>query len=187
MMLSQCGIEGSVSMYREYAMKTMLMRCRILVLLIAALPLGGCGSCRKIHVTAMDEVCKKSVELHLVGVNRFEKDTWHNMSVNEYWQPGSPWHEDAKGYTYKIQYGGQQPCKITIPPNDPIAKIWKDRNAEHLFILGDLHGIFEDKPGNADPRRLMIPAPCSKEWKRKTKTIEIVVTNSNIRCDTTPK
>ena len=168
-------------------MKTISMKCRTLVLLIAVLSLGGCGSCRKVQVTAMDDVCQKSVALHLVGVNRFERDTWYNMSMTEYWQPGSRWHQNAKEYTYALRYGGQQACAVTITPKDPIAKIWKERNAEYLFILGDLHGIFEDEPGNADPRRLMIPAPCSKEWKRKTRTIEIVVTNSNIRCDTTPK
>lgn len=148
-------------------MKAVLLKGRVFAFLVVVLLMGGC---RTIVVTATDDICKKSVEVHLVGVNRFEKSRWESVSMTEYWKPGSDLRKSSKGYRYTIQFPvrsaaplkGETPCrKILAEENkDQIWNIWKARSAEYLFVLADLpRGAtkFKDLSGNADARRLCLP------------------------------
>jgi len=82
---------------------------------------------------------------------------------------------------------GQGPCEIALAKKDPIQRIWKSRKAEYLFVLADLRGIFTDLPGNADARRLMLPAVGSEDWGYVPKTINIRIEGGNIVPLTIPK
>jgi len=166
-------------------MKTGLLKGQVCCLLLVGLLAGGCS--RAVNVIAADDICKKSVEVHLVGVNRFEKDTWETMSMTDYWTPPeNQLRKSAKAYTHVIKFG-QGPCEIALAKNDPIQSIWKSRKAEYLFVLADLRGIFSDLPGNADARRLILPAVSSDNWGKLTKTINIRIEGGNIVPLTIPK
>jgi hypothetical protein len=109
------------------------------------------------------------------------------MSMTEYWTPPeNELRKSAKAYTYVIRFG-QGPCEIALAKNDPIQGIWKSRKAEYLFVLADLRGIFSDLPGNADARRLMLPAVGSEDWGLRPRTINIRVEGGNIVPLTIPK
>lgn len=165
-------------------MKTRLRKHQVVVLLVVAVLAGGCSQVANVMVTrvasitADEDVCKKSVEVHLVGVNRFEKDKWETMSMTEYWQPDNQLRKSAREYTYVIRFG-QEPCERILSKKDPIRKIWKSRRAEYLFVLADLPGIFPDMPGNADARRLQLPALDSASWGWQSR-INIAVKSSNL-------
>lgn len=166
-------------------MKTALFKGQVFGLLLIGLLAGGCS--RAVNVIAADDICKKSIEVHLVGVNRYEKDTWETMSMTDYWTPPeNQLRKSAKAYTHVIKFG-QGPCEIALAKNDPIRGIWKSRKVEYLFVLADLRGIFSDLPGNADARRLMLPAVGSEDWGRLTKTINIRIEGGNIVPLTIPK
>lgn len=166
-------------------MKTGLLKGQVFGLLLVGLLAGGCS--RAVNVIAADDICKKSVEVHLVEVNRFEKDTWETMSMTDYWTPPeNQLRKSAKAYTHVIKFG-QGPCEIALAKNDPIRGVWKSRKAEYLFVLADLRGIFSDLPGNADARRLMLPDVGSEDWGRLTKTINIRIEGGNIVPLTIPK
>lgn len=166
-------------------MKTALLKNHVFWLLLAGLLVGGCS--RAVNIIAADDICKKSVEVHLVGVNRYEKDTWETMSMTDYWTPPeNQLRKSAKEYTHVIKFG-QGPCEIALDTKDPVRGIWKNRKAEYLFILADLRGIFSDLPGNADARRLRLPAVSSEDWGRLTKTINIRIEGGNIVPLTIPK
>jgi hypothetical protein len=173
-------------------MKTIQFRYCVLGLLLCGLLTGGCGmssiigGSRTINVTASDSICKKSVEVHLVGINSSEIDLWKTMSMTDYWTPGNQLRKSAKEYTYVIQFG-QGPCMATLGKKDPIRRAWKNRNVEYLFILADLPGVFTDSVGNADARRLQLPAPNSKRWGWRDKKIDIRIEESNIVSLTIPK
>ena len=153
-------------------------------LLVVGLLAGGCSRVanvmvtRSVTATAAEDVCQKSVEVHLVGINRFEKDRWDNMSMTEYWQPENPQRKSAKEYTYVIHFG-EGPCKATLDKKDPMVDVWKDRKAEYLLVLADLPGVFQDLPGNADARRLQLPALDSADWGWQ-KSIDIAINSSDI-------
>ncbi|MHC4332694.1 MAG: hypothetical protein ACYSUP_00160 [Planctomycetota bacterium] len=134
---------------------------------------------RTVTVAGADDICKKSVEVHLVGVNRFEKDQWEGMSMTKYWEPENKLRRSAKDYTYVVRFG-QGPCDNLLGKKDPIRSVWKKRKAEYLLVLADLPGIFPDLPGNADARRLRLPALNSPCWGWRQTKINIAIEGSNI-------
>ena len=141
---------------------------------------------RPVNVTASDPICSKSVEVHLVGINSSEKDLWETMSMTDYWTPGNQLRKSAQEYTYVIQFG-QGPCMVSLVKKDPIRRTWKNRKIEHMFVLADLPGVFTDSPGNADARRMQLPATNSKRWGFRDKNIDIRIEESNIVSLTIPK
>ncbi len=166
-------------------MKTALFKGQVFGLLLICMLAGGCS--RAVNIIAADDICKKSVEVHLVGVNRYEKDTWETMSMTDYWTPPeNELRKSAKAYTHVVKFG-QGPCEVVLDKKDPVRSVWKKRKAEYLLILADLRGIFSDLPGNADARRLRLPAVNSGDWGKLTKTINIKIEGGNIVPLTIPK
>jgi hypothetical protein len=168
-----------VKNWKELTMRTALLTGHILAALLVTFLAVGCQSSRCVNVIANEELCRKSVEVHLVEVNRFEKDIWEQVSMNNYWTPGNQLRQSAKDYTYVIRFG-QGPCKLTLPPNHPIQKIWQHRNAEYLFVLADLPGTFSDMPGNADARRVRMPALDSECWGLLQREINISIESGKV-------
>ncbi len=171
-------------------MNAALWKYKIFGILVTGLIAGGCSGIprnRSISLTATEDVCKKSVEVHLVGVNRSEKEQWEQVSMTEYWQPKNQLRDSAKEYTHVFHFG-QGPCEKTLGKKDPIQKVWKKkRKAGYLFILADLPGIFPDMDGNADARRLQLPAPNSKCWELLQTEIKLEIDSSKIVSLTVPK
>jgi hypothetical protein len=171
-------------------MNTVLWKYKMFGFLVIGLIAGGCGGIprsRYISLTATEDVCKKSVEVHLVGVNRSEKEQWEKVSMTEYWQPKNPLRDSAKEYTHVFHFG-EEPCEKILSKKDPIQKVWKKkRKAEYLFIMADLPGLFPDMDGNADARRLQLPAPYSKCWELLQTEIRLEIDSSKIVSLTIPK
>jgi hypothetical protein len=167
-------------------MKTALLKNKLAGLLIVGLIVAGCRVSnpvivRVVNVTAAPDICGKSVEVHLVGVNKSQEKQWDTESMTKYWEPDNQLRKSAKAYTHVIKFG-QGPCEIVLDKKDPIRKIWKQRKAEYLYILADLPRIFDDKEGDADARRLRIPALKSKCWPFLENKIEINIESSGIVC-----
>ncbi|MDH4239028.1 MAG: hypothetical protein OEW48_05665 [Phycisphaerae bacterium] len=171
-------------------MNTVLWKHKMFGFLVVGLIAAGCNGIprnRSISLTATEDICKKSVEVHLVGVNRSEKEQWEKVSMTEYWQPKNPLRDSAKEYTHVFHFG-QEPCEKKLSIKDPIQTVWKKkRKAGYLFILADLPGIFPDMDGNADSRRLQIPAPNSKCWELLQTEIKLEIDSSKIVSLTVPK
>jgi hypothetical protein len=105
----------------------------------------------------------KTVEVDLVGVNESELERWKQMSVKEFWEPDNAIRAGAKKYV--MTFGqGNLPKQILVK-KDPIWKIWiGDRKAKYLVVLAYLHWI-KDQPGEADPRRVILPLEVEKwDW-----------------------
>lgn len=169
-------------------MNTALWKYKIFGVLVVGLIAGGCNGIvnRSIKLTADENVCKKSVEVHLVGVSWSEKEQWERESMTEYWMPNNKLRESAKKYTYVIRFG-EEPCERILSKKDPIQKVWKKRKAKYLFVLADLPSTFPDMDGNADARRLQLPAPNSKCWKLLQTEIKLEIDSSKIVSLTVPK
>ncbi len=179
-------MEGNIVRLKESKMKTAQFTCCVSTMLLLGLLTGGCS--QKVTVVASDPICKKSVEVHLVGVNRLEleTDSWEKTSMTDYWAPGSELRKRAQEYTHVIQFG-QGPCEVALGKKDPIRKVWKKKKAEYLFVLADLPGTHEDSEGSTDARRLRLPALGSKRWGMSKKKIDIRIEESNIVSLTVPK
>lgn len=167
-------------------MKAAMLRIQLRGLLVIALLGSGCSQ-RIVNVKATEDICGKSVEIHLVGVNESQQRQWDTESMTRYWEPENQLRKSAKQYTHVINFGQRLPCEATLDTKDAVRDEWEKRKAKYLYILADLPGIFEDKDGNADARRLRIPALTSKCWKYKDRKINISVENSGIVCLTAHK
>ncbi len=106
----------------------------------------------------------RSIEVNLVAVNDTEKPVWEQVSMSEYWEPGNAIRDSAAKHV--MTFGQGFPKTQVLKKKNAIWRTWlRERQAKHLFILADLPWIQQDKPGDADPRRLILPLEVGKwEW-----------------------
>jgi hypothetical protein len=151
--------------------------------------LGGCATAPKpqaysIKVELDPALAGTSLQVDVMGANKVsDLPKWESYSVTEYWQPGNVARRDARKAT--MQFGRGRPESQILAANDPRWSEWMNTGAQYLVILADLPGSWTDRPGNADPRRVILPLDKS-EWVKGTGTIEFVIQQSGIRL-VTPK
>lgn len=106
----------------------------------------------------------QSIEINFVGVNETEYRRWEQMSMNDYWEPDNRMRTSA--IKYVLTFGEGHPKKQMLKISDPIWREWvTKRQANHLFVMAYLPWIQEDSPGNADPRREILPLERGRwEW-----------------------
>ena len=160
------------------------------VCIVAAMLFGlFAGGCNFTVVCSLDEGFRDaqgempSVEVHIVGVNDTEFEQWSSMSMTEYWRkpPISP-------EIYKMKFGKGLPNPQTLKSTDPIWNRWAKKKYKSLFVLADLPVAIEDQPGDADPRRLILPSdPTKHQWNAWTIRLLIKKPPSGITCLNPPK
>lgn len=155
----------------------MRIMARVLVGVAAVCLAGLAGGCEHFNVHVLLDKndpgltdakgTLKSIEVHIVGVNKTEFPVWEQMSMSKYWEVGNSIRESAVKYV--MTFGAKSPAELVteqvLKKNDPIWDKWDERNAEYLFVLAFLPGI-EDKPGAADPRRIFLPYDPGK-WEKR--------------------
>ena len=129
--------------------------------------LAGCSNFN-INTRVNDDLAGKTVTVHVIGVNPSEMERWKMYSVTQYFRPGDPLRESAVagGYARVLNFGPGEPNPQVLAKNEEIWRKWHSRNGEYLVVLACLPGYGEkdDKPGAADPRRLILPMQTS-QWK----------------------
>lgn len=126
-----------------------------------------------------------SVTVNLVGVNDAGLEQWNAKNMQEYWMPADAMRRDAQGYAHVMQFGPGDAGAKVLKNDDPIWDRWKNDSAMHLFVLADLPGSHESRPGGADARRLVLPLD-TRRWNEGT-PIEIEVQRSTMRLKTEMK
>ena len=125
---------------------------------------------------------RQSVQVDVVAVNDTEYGQWRSYSMTDYWRPDDRLRRDAADYRRTFRFGLHQSAVQELKIEDAVWQKWESMGARHLFILADL-GAFEDKMGENDPRRLILPLE-RRRWDDET--IRIRVDSSGIRCLTPP-
>lgn len=154
----------------------------------------------EIHVKAVGEITRKSVEVHLVGVTEQEKTAfWDTALMTEYWQAGNNLQGNklrnsamSEHRVKVMRFGpGKDPNQVytdaSTDPNDPW-NLWTagaDMERLYLMVLADLPGQLEDLPGDKDRRRLSLPLN-PKRWKGHPKIIRIEVHGVGLLAVTEP-
>lgn len=173
-------------------MRNGLMKVHYVVLLacIGLLATGGCKGPGQynIIVETDSQLCKQSMRVDIVAVAGMgPKENWESMSMSKYWSPD---RDSIRNKTtvpiYTMRWGQGEECIQTLKKNDQIWKKWKDRNAQWIFILADTPGITEDKLGNRDARRLVLPLD-KKRWGLGVGSIKISLQLDSVISLTTPK
>jgi len=132
-----------------------------------------------------------SVEVNLIGINLVEFPEWENGSVTAYWQPDNAQRLTGvrKGIAHVMTFGEDRVVRETLERTNRIWDAWAAREAMNLFILVNYPRIADDKPGNADARRLILPLAKLRWsgylWGKRTILIEVAP--SGLICQTPPR
>ncbi len=125
--------------------------------------LGGCGMFgggpKYDVMVSLDEAWTSggrapTLEVDLVGANPSQAGQLRSASVSQYFSAGDPFRAAQDKAT--LTFTSQDPSPKTLSKSDPIWAKWNAAGATDLFVLVNLPGI-PDQPGDADPRRLILP------------------------------
>lgn len=140
----------------------------ILILLAAAM-ISGCASANRHEiVVSLDaplsrERSRPTIQVDLIGLDDAERAAWDEMSISTYWMPGSSLRSAARHRVVHFRFSPEQSQLYVVPIDSDIWKIWRKSGAKWLYVIANLPGGLDDKPGAADPRRLAVSLS-SKEW-----------------------
>lgn len=165
----------------------------VLACLVLALP--GCATGPRgpetakydIEVSLDPALERSSVLVDLVGINAASLPRWESYSMSEYWKRDDPnnMRRDAERKT--LDFAAGNPTTQTLKMSDPQWNQWIASNGvTHVAVLALLPGIDADKPGNADPRRQVVPLDRSC-WPKKTQKLVVLVKQSGVVIQTPPR
>ncbi len=132
-----------------------------------------------------------SVEVNFVAVNRVEHPVWHAYSVTKYWMPDDPQRVTSarQGQTAVVTFGEQPPYTQVLSRTNQVWDRWRAKGAMHLMVLCNYPRTAQDKPGEADVRRIVLPLEKQRWagyfWGRRR--IRFHVSPRGIDCLTPPK
>ena len=167
---------------------------RIVGIAIAALVsmvlLTGCGSTPRatnlqVNMTLNEQLAQSgrvpSIEVDVIGLNQSQLETFRTVSLSEYFL--SSLRRDTNKKTFYFASGNTEPK--TLARTDGVWKEWIDgQGAMYLAVLADIPGVTQDLPGEADPRRLILPLDRSR-WSGTR--VDIRVDGSGLTLLTPPK
>lgn len=163
------------------------------------IPLLGCGAMGRfdLDVTLDHNAFQSelgtipSVEVNFIAVNRNEFPRWYSYSVNQYWMPDDSMRVTAarQGQTAVATFGEHPPFEKVVSRTNEVWDAWKRKDAMHLIVLCNYPRTAEDKPGEQDVRRLVLPLEKQRWrgyfWGRRR--IRFHVSPRGIDCLTPPK
>ena len=168
-----------------------------LLALILALAVAGAGTgcfqtCKpgkpgkptkyNIQVNLDPALKDSSMEVHLVGVNAGNLQTYMNYSMTDYWKKKK---DDLRegGDKRVLSFLDGTTLSQTLTNSDPIWTGWLKKGVTHVMVFSNLPGAPADKPGAQDPRRQVLNLSQCK-WVKKTKTLTVDVKRSGIEIRT---
>jgi hypothetical protein len=148
---------------------------------------AGCGSAPKKAKPVnwdmkLTKVTPASIEVDLIGISKSEDSYWRNLRPDDYWKPNSPVRKQVEKRAKTTKFEASP--EFVLPKDDPIWNAWFGYGSVELVVMANLPGKFGNDP--ADPRRLVLPLD-KKQWLAKDKTIELEVSDVQVRALTPQK
>lgn len=109
---------------------------------------AGCSSLRTVNVNEDAALAGASVPVDIVPITA-QNAAVETAPVREYWRPGSPLRKPGVATTLRFGSGQSQAQSVS--------KNWQSLGAKKVVVIADLPGVFQDLPGDSDPRRKTIP------------------------------
>lgn len=148
---------------------------------------GGCASPRAISYDIKISLAESladstrilpSVEVHLLALDPVAGHRFQTFPMSDYWNPNRKKDDFVKRI---MHFGQNKENPQTLSRRDSIWDRWLDSGAEHLFVLADLPGLYDDKEDVKDPRRLILPLD-PKRWQHSA--IQVVIEKGGVYCIT---
>jgi hypothetical protein len=112
------------------------------------------------------ELGNRAIEVDLVVVNSKDHARWENYSMTQYWTPPFERRNSVSVRTLRFDATKTEPQTLTA--KDPLWDKWLanvgEKDSPRLYVLTLLPGTFEDKPGDTDARRQILPL-CKDRWE----------------------
>jgi len=152
----------------------------------------GCCSTTSLNVTvALDDAMRqklesRKIEVDLVALNSKQAERWETYSMTSYWQPNDTLRDSV--VSYKMIFDPANAAPQTLSKSDPIWAKWFANTASgdqmQLYVLALLPGLYDDAPGDKDPRRQILPL-ASCRWA--STDVRLLVQKDGIITVTPPK
>ena len=131
---------------------------------------------------------KPRIEVVITAMNDEEGKRFAASAMSQFFSPNNS--DRLSLDRVELHFGSDQPATQGFSPAskdwDQHWKAWEARQATQLFVMAFLPGHFDDKPGNLDARRQMVPL-WSKRWEKENQTIKFELTPANLVLLTPPK
>jgi len=133
----------------------------VLVAVAFAGGLAGCGGGARYDVrVALDEAWVASgrvptLEVDVVGANPTEAALLNQKDLRAYFSANDEIRTTFPKRTVVFTQADTVPK--TVPKSDAVWKTWNQKGADQMFVLVNLPGVSGSLPGDADPRRLVLP------------------------------
>ncbi len=163
----------------------------LFVLTFMGLMSVGCCSTTKLNVTvSLDDAMRakldnRKIEVDLVALNSKQAERWETYSMTSYWQPGDQLRDSVDSYKMVFDPSNNTPQTLTI--KDPHWDKWLAQGSSdkmQLYVLALLPGLYDDAPGDKDPRRQILPL-ASCRWS--STNVQMTVQKTGIITTTPPK
>ena len=129
--------------------------------------LTACSSnLSSVKLQGSSSVASASVLVDVVGISA-NNQSLTQLPVRQYWASGSA---SRRGDGKSFRFGPGSPLTYTLDGNDPIWDKWRNMGVKQVMVIADLPGAFSDAPGDADPRRKLLPI--SSPSKTATVTVD---------------
>jgi hypothetical protein len=138
----------------------------------------------------------RPVTIDIVGINSVEHRRWEGYSMTNYWAQGDTLKATSTANTISVPIDPSKKEPVKIPASDPHWDTWlkgaTDKEAPRIYVLVQLPGTFraaDDKVGNADPRRQILPTG-SCRWADSLghpPTVKLLLKADRIETVTPPK
>ncbi len=162
----------------------------------------GCCPITKLNISIeVDDSFRQAygnrpVLVDIVGVSPVEHKRWESYSMTKYWEAGDTLRSTSTGSTITLQLDPSKKEPQVVTASDPHWGTWlnggNDKDPPHIYVLVQLPGTFrasDDKPGNEDARRQILPTG-SCRWDDSAghpPTVKLVVKADRLVTETQPK
>jgi hypothetical protein len=154
-----------------------------LVLACIAALLTGCSNAPVAHTltfTVDKSQHNKSVQVDIFGINATtDLPKWEAYVISEYWQPNNTARSDLDRVS--LHFGRKHPTTQSLSEFDSHWERWLATGATYAVVIADIPGVTNDRAGNADPRRLILPLNRRLWDKDDDGAIKILIQESGLR------
>lgn len=141
------------------------------LLALAALAAGAAGCGRSVRVEVAAPRPAEPVRVDVIAATSAEVELFSRYSVSEYFREADPLRRrlQAAEKVESWQFAPGAESTWTLDLSSAAGQAWQDERAGALIVLADLpqYGPVDDRPGSADPRRLILPFGPSR-WRGRS-------------------
>jgi len=128
---------------------------RLSTLALTMVLFTGCAGLKEVQISSSPAMRNASIQVDVVGSTASNRGTVEGVPVSKYFQSGNAIRQGLQAKA--MRFGSDQPPTQSITSDDPIWRGWISSKAVSIIVMADVPGVFDDLPGEADPRRKILP------------------------------